>query len=154
MAEVFWELLEGNRVMTLATCSAAGPWAAPVLYAVRPGPELVFMSRLTTRHVRDLLRHPRAAAAIYPEQTRPLRGIQLEGTVKPLTGRDAVAALRAYLQRFPSARGRFPVWPALRGSGQIRFFSLKPERAYVLSEQDFGWGVRLEIPREALARSP
>lgn len=138
--------------MTLATCSPAGPWAAPVLYAVRPGPEMVFMSRITTRHVRDLLNHPRAAAAIYPAQTRPLRGIQLEGTVKPLAGREAVAAVRAYLQRFPSARGRFPLWSTLRGSGQVRFFSLKPERAYVLSEEDFGWGVRLEVPREVLAR--
>lgn len=97
---------------------------------------------------------PRAAAAIYPEQTRPLRGIQLEGTVRPLAGREAVAALRAYLQRFPSARGRFPVWSTVRASGQIRFFSLTPRRAYVLSEEDFGWGIRREVPLEALARCP
>ncbi len=140
--------------MTLATCSPAGPWAAPVLYAVCPGPELVFLSRASTRHVQDLLACPRVAAAIHPDQTRPLRGLQLEGQARPLQGREAVRALRAYLLRFPSARGRFPVWSTVRGTGYIRFFGLRPERAYVLSEEDFGWGVRREVPREVLARFP
>jgi uncharacterized protein YhbP (UPF0306 family) len=154
VVDVFRQLLEGQRVMTLATCSAAGPWAAPVLYAVCPGPELVFMSRISTRHVQDLLASPRVAAAIHPGQTRPLRGVQLEGQARPLHGREALRALRAYLLRFPSARGRFPVWTTVRGVGEVRLFALRPERAYVLSEEDFGWGVRREVPREALAGFP
>ncbi len=152
--EVFLRLLEENRVMTLATTSAAGPWAAPVLYACLPGPQLVFMSRPTTRHVRDLLQDPRAAAAIYPAQTRPLQGIQLEGTVAALVGREAARALRAYLTRFPSARGKFPALAAVRGVGPVRFFCLRPHRAYVLSELDFGWGVRREVPLACLAEVP
>lgn len=152
--DVFRQLLEENRVMTLATCSADGPWAAPVLYALQqPGPELVFMSRLSTRHARDLLACPRVAAAIHPDQTRPLRGVQLEGIARPLAGREAVRAVRVYLQRFPSARGRFPLWPAIRGTGQIRLFALRPERAYVLSEEDFGWGVRRQVPLDALPQA-
>lgn len=150
MVEVFRRLLEESRVMTLATRSGEGPWAAPVLYALLPGPELVFMSRPEARHVRDLMSDPVVAAAVYPDQTRPLRGVQMEGLARPLVGREAVRALRAYLQRFPSAQGRFPVWGAVRGTGQVRFFGLRPRRAYVLSEPDFGWGVRREVPREAL----
>ncbi|MER3456952.1 MAG: hypothetical protein C4303_07060 [candidate division GAL15 bacterium] len=153
MAEVFRRLLEENRVMTLATCSPEGPWAAPVLYALRPGPQLVFMSRTGTRHVRDLLASPRVAVAIYPHQTRPLRGVQLEGVARPLAGRETLAAIRAYLQRFPAARGRFPLWDAVRGRGEVRFFALRPERAYVLSEVDFGWGARREVPLHELLRS-
>ncbi len=140
--------------MTLATYSAEGPWAAPVLYACLPGPLLVFMSRRTTRHVRDLLLDSRAAAAIYPAQTRPLRGIQMEGTVRPLVGREAVRALRAYLARFPVARGKFPALAAARGLGDVRFFGLTPRRAYVLSEPDFGWGIRREVPLQHLAAGP
>lgn len=151
MVEVFHRLLEENRVMTLATWSPQGPWAAPVLYALLPGPRLVFMSRPDTRHVQDLVRHPRAAAAVYPAETRPLRGVQMEGLVRSLSGREAVQAARAYLQRFPSARGRFALWAAVRGTGAVRFFALHPQRAYVLSEPDFGWGVRREVPAEALA---
>jgi uncharacterized protein YhbP (UPF0306 family) len=155
VVDVFRQLLEESRVMTLATWSARGPWAAPVLYALRPGPELVFMSRVTTRHVQDLLACPRVAAAIHPDQTRPLRGVQLEGTARPLVGREAVRALRAYLERFPAARGRFPVWPAVRGTGPVRFFALRPQRAFVLSEPDFGWGVRREVPLDSpTAASP
>jgi uncharacterized protein YhbP (UPF0306 family) len=151
---VFLHLLEENRVMTLATSSAEGPWAAPVLYACLPGPQLVFMSRLTTRHVRDLLSDCRAAAAIYPAQTRPLRGIQMEGTVRPLVGREAVRALRVYLARFPAARGKFPALAAARGLSEVRFFCLRPQRAYVLSEPDFGWGVRREVPLHHLTATP
>lgn len=150
MAEVFRRLLEENRVMTVATCSPEGPWAAPVLYALGPGPQLVFLSRTGTRHVRDLLAYPRVAAAIYPVQTRPLRGVQLEGVACPLVGREALVAIRAYVQRFPRARGKFPLWDAVRGRGDVRFFAVRPERAYVLSESDFGWGIRRLVPQEAL----
>ncbi len=137
--------------MTLATWSPDGPWAAPVLYAVVTGPQLVFLSRTGTRHVQNLLRWPRVAAAIYPEQTRPLRGVQLEGTARPLRGREAVRAARVYLRRFPSAAGRFPLWHAVRATGDVWFFALCPERVYVLSEPHFGWGVRREVPQELLA---
>ncbi|MDR5682720.1 MAG: pyridoxamine 5'-phosphate oxidase family protein [Armatimonadota bacterium] len=144
-AEVFWRLLEENRIMTLATASGEGPWAAPVLYAWEAGPVLYFMSRLGTRHVQDALVTGRAAAAIHPNETRPLRGIQLAGSVERLRGERARHAIDLYLDRFPAARGRFPVEDVLAERGDIRFFALRPDRAFVLSEADFGWGVREEV---------
>jgi uncharacterized protein YhbP (UPF0306 family) len=146
VAQVFWRLLDENRIMTLATASIEGPWAAPVLYAWEPGPVLYFMSRVGTRHVRDSLATGRAAAAIHPNETRPLRGIQLVGSVERLQGDDARRAVELYLDRFPAARGRFRVKDVLAVAvGDIRFFALRPDRAFVLSEVDFGWGVRQEV---------
>ncbi len=153
--QVLLELLEANRVMTLATWGPEGPWAAPVLYAWERAepPLLYFMSRLGTRHVQDVLRTPQAAAAIYPPQTRPLRGVQMSGTVQVLRGPEAEHAIALYLVRFPSARGRFPVEEVLAERSEIRFFRLTPQRVFVLSEVHFGWGVRREVPlrRESVA---
>lgn len=145
---VLFGLLEESRVMTLATSGPHGPWAAPVLYAWEPSdpPLLYFMSRLGTRHVQDALRTGQAAAAIHPPDTRPLRGVQMRGTVLLLSGEAAARAIQRYLLRFPSARGRFPVEDILEEQGEIRFFCFRPEQAFVLSEPHFGWGVRREVP--------
>lgn len=146
VADVFRRLLEENRIMTLATAATDGPWAAPVLYAWERGPVLYFMSRLGTRHVQDSLATGRAAAAIHPNATRPLRGIQLAGSIELLRGDEARRAVELYLDRFPLARARFPVEDVLAERGDIRFFALRPNRAFVLSQADFGWGVRQEVP--------
>ncbi len=151
---MFLDLLEANRVMTLATSGPEGPWAAPVLYAwERPDhPLLYFMSRLGTRHAQDVLRTAQAAAAIYPPQTRPLRGVQMSGTVQVLRGPEAEHAIALYLARFPSARGRFPTEAVLAERSDIRFFRLTPQRVFVLSEEHFGWGVRKEVSLPARVR--
>ncbi|MCS7173259.1 MAG: pyridoxamine 5'-phosphate oxidase family protein [Armatimonadetes bacterium] len=144
---VLLDLLEENRVMTLATVGPEGPWAAPVLYAweLVDRPLLYFMSRVQTRHAQDILRTAQVAAAIYPPQTRPLRGIQLSGVAQLLRGPEAEEAIAHYLTRFPSARGRFAVAEVIAERSDIRFFRIVPQRVFVLSEEHFGWGVRREV---------
>lgn len=145
--------------MTLATAGPEGPWAAPVLYAWEQAdrPLLYFMSRVQTRHVQDLLRTAQVAAAIYPPQTRPLRGVQLSGLAHLLRGPEAEYAIARYLARFPSARGRFSVEEVVAERSDIGFFRITPQRIFVLSEEHFGWGVRQEVlfnPEHATERVP
>ncbi len=137
--------------MTLATSGEEGPWAAPVIYAWEnhsAAVSLYFMSRLSTRHVKNLLDAPRVAAAIHPNETRPLRGLQVEGTVELLRGKEALRVIRLYLRRFPLARTRFPIRAVLREKIDIRFFRFVLDRVFILSEIHFGWGNRylLELP--------
>ncbi|MFQ5803516.1 MAG: pyridoxamine 5'-phosphate oxidase family protein [Candidatus Methylomirabilales bacterium] len=148
LREIFFSLLEENRIMTLATFGEEGPWAAPVIYAWEThsaSVALYFMSRLSTRHVKNLLEAPRVAAAIHPNETRPLRGLQAEGTVEMLRGKEALHVIRIYLRRFPLARRRFPIRTVLEESLDLRFFRFLPERVYILSEEHFGWGNRYLI---------
>ncbi len=144
--------------MTLATYGEEGPWAAPVLYAWESHPaavSLYFMSRLSTRHVQDLLKAPRVAAAIHPNETRPLRGLQIEGTVELLRGKEALRVIRLYLRRFPLARKRFSIRAVLEESLDLRFFRFLPERVFILSETHFGWGNRhlLELPTGTVSQA-
>ncbi|MFQ5671442.1 MAG: pyridoxamine 5'-phosphate oxidase family protein [Acidobacteriota bacterium] len=146
LREVFFSLLAENRIMTLATWGAEGPWAAPVLYARETNPaavSLYFMSRLSTRHVKDLLTKPRVAAAIHPNETRPLRGLQIDGTAELLRGKEALRAIRIYLRRFPLAKGHFSIRAVVQESLDLRFFRFSPERVFILSEEHFGWGNRV-----------
>jgi len=143
--------------MTLATWGAGGPWATPVIYAWEarpPGVSLYFMSRLSTRHAQNLSARPRAAAAIHPNDTRPLRGLQMEGTVALLRDREALRAIRIYLRRFPRARRRFSVRAVLQESLDLRCFRFLAGRVFVLSEEQFGWGNRvlLELAPKSVSR--
>jgi uncharacterized protein YhbP (UPF0306 family) len=133
--------------MTLATAGKDGPWATPVIYAWEPLPALYFMSRLSTRHARNILSGTGdVAAAIHPNETRPLRGVQMTGACEVLGGRGALRALRRYLRRFPAARGRFPVRAVLQETSEIRFFRFTPRAIFLLSEEHYGWGVRHAVP--------
>ena len=144
--------------MTLATLGEDGPWATPVIYAWESqssAVSLYFMSRLSTRHVQNLLKAPRVAAAIHPNETRPLRGLQIEGRVELLLGREALRVIRLYLRRFPLARKRFPIRAVLQEKIDIRFFRFLLERVFILSEEHFGWGNRylLELPTGTVSQT-
>jgi len=94
--------LTEHRVMTLATISDSGPWAAAVFYA-NQGFELYFLSADRTRHIQDLGIYPRAAATIQEdyEDWPAIKGIQMEGTVSKLSGTDRKAAMDLYQSKFP-----------------------------------------------------
>ena len=144
--------------MTLATLGEDGPWAAPVIYAWETHSSevfLYFMSRLSTRHVQNLLKAPRVAAAIHPNETRPLRGLQVDGTVELLRGKEALRVIRFYLRRIPSARTRFPIRAVVQEKSDIRFFRFLLERVFILSEEHFGWGNRylLELPTGTVSQT-
>ena len=97
--------LAAHSTMVLATSGVAGPWAAPVFYALDDSAELglLFVSHATSRHGRDLAAGGTAAAAVAAqhEQWRAIRGVQLEGEVDALTGEPRLDALQALVERFP-----------------------------------------------------
>ena len=96
--------LAAHSTMVLATCGDAGPWAAPVFYALADAaePGLLFVSNAASRHGRDLASGTAAAAvAAQHEQWRTIRGVQLEGTVEALAGEPRLEALNLLVERFP-----------------------------------------------------
>ena len=79
------DYLAGHHVMTLATYGPEGLWAAAVFYA-NDGFQLYFLSAGHTRHARNMAASPQAAATIQEDYAdwAAIKGIQLEGTVRPL----------------------------------------------------------------------
>lgn len=103
------ELLARTKTLTLATASAAGPWAAAVYY-VRRADRLYFFSDPTSRHITEALTAGQAAGSIHAraEGWRDISGLQLTGRIRPVgPGREAIRAVTAYLTKFPFVREFF-----------------------------------------------
>ncbi len=144
-------LIASQHVMTLASAGANGPWAAPVFYAERfddhRPPQLVFVSSPSSRHVRELLADPRAAAAIHAQANdwRTIRGVQVTGRVRTLEGEDLRTAREAYAAKFPEIglAARMPEAIA-RAFARVRWFGLELERAF-LTDNAVAFGRRREL---------
>ncbi len=130
--------------LTLATSDREGrPWASPVYFVLGDGLDLWFLSDVRTRHGRNLLERPWAAAAAYPATWawEAIRGVQLEGPVDRIPSEDP--AWEAMWARF---QARFPdVAPLLPLARRHPFWRLRPRWIRILDNRR-GWGWKVEGP--------
>ncbi len=144
--------LGAHRVLVLCTHGPEGPWASPVYYASDACLSLYFFSDPTTRHGRNLARFGWASGAVTQEYERweEIQGVQLEGPVDLLEGRDREAALEVYLAKYPWA-GQFLQpegrWFASVGR-KVVLYRLRPVR-FGFTDNRMGFGHRdwLELPQ-------
>ncbi len=102
--------LRAHHTMTIATVSGNQPWVATLFYAHREF-TLYFVSDPGSRHSLELAASPKVAATISEDygDWRRIKGIQLEGVAQPVSARrEQVAALAAYVAKFPFVAGFFP----------------------------------------------
>ena len=146
-----WELIRGEFTLTLATCGENGAWSAPVYY-VLVNRDFYFFSSPQSRHILQSLKSGQVAASIFHQsQTwETIRGIQMQGTVKPI--RDLVLSLEviaAYLKHFPFTRDFFPKdsrldLKAFRDRFKAKLYVFSPTEVYYMDNRD-GFGNRQPI---------
>ena len=140
------DYLAGHHVMTLATHGSLGPWAAAVFY-VNDGFTLTFLSSPRSRHGSDLAVDSRCAAAIHEDYSDwlDIKGIQLEGQVRKLSGSDRIEAIARYARKFPVVRpDRAPA--LIRAAlDRVAWYEFVPERCFFV-DNSRGFGHREEIP--------
>jgi uncharacterized protein len=138
--------LENHQVMTLATNGSQGPWAAAVFY-VNDGFTLTFLSSSQSRHGADLEVDPSCAAAIHEDYRdwREIKGVQLEGRVRMLSGARKVGAIARYGAKFPVVQpGQAPAM--IRAAlDKVAWYELVPERCFFVDNSQ-GFGHRDEVP--------
>jgi len=147
------DYLQTHHVMTVATAGPDGPAAAAVFYTSR-GLDLYFLSAPHSRHCMNLRAEPRVAATIQdaPAAWSDIRGLQLNGTVRPLEGVDADDARRLYSARFPE----IPLVGGATGAlahalNRIRWYCLAIEQLRFI-DNSRGFGHRDEWSREEFLR--
>lgn len=149
-------LIASCSVMTLATSSEAGPWAAPVYYAgIRD--RFYFFSSPDARHVQDALAHGRAAAAIYAagRSWRDLQGLQMSGKIERIPHpAETARALIAYVKKFPLVKTFFGGAAIPDPADFVRRFHaslyrFQPDHI-VFMDNAVDFGFRREIPKDAL----
>jgi hypothetical protein len=137
--------LEAHSVVSLATAGPDGPWAAAVFYASR-GFRLYYLSSPLARHSSNLSRNPRVSGTIQDDTAdwRVVRGIQLEGSVRELSGSEASMARRLCARKFPVIdRGGPPAM--VEALARVRWYELVPERLHLV-DNSAGFGKRDEVP--------
>ena len=100
-------LIESQNTMTLATAKNNTAWSAPVYYAFTAS-VFYFFSSPDSRHIQEALSSNQTSSSIYADSHtwEEIRGIQMSGTVKEVPhGRESVAAIHAYFQKFPFVKG-------------------------------------------------
>jgi uncharacterized protein YhbP (UPF0306 family) len=153
LERIVTEFMDSFTTMTLACSVDDKPWAAAVYYA-RQGFDLVFFSSPDSLHSRNFSRNPSAAAAIHGDYRgwKEIKGLQLEGSVEPLTGATAKArALATYLKRYPFAK-EFFVYPAAISPGVVLkmarmvLYRFRPDNILFMSnEAAFGTRWKLKL---------
>ena len=140
------DYLAGHHVMTLATQSETGPWAAAVFYA-SDGCSLIFLSSPASRHCLNLAQDDRCAATIQEDYRdwAQIKGIQLEGRVSQLAGEEERRAQQLYGEKFPIVGAPANVPPAIaKALAKVRWFRLVPEQFHFI-DNSRGFGHRDEI---------
>jgi uncharacterized protein YhbP (UPF0306 family) len=103
------DMLVACNTVSLGTVQGGSPWVAAVFYASDADLNLYFVSDSRTRHGRDMAVNTRVAGAINPDcgTWDDVRGLQLEGRVKVLTGTARLKGLGHYLAKFHEVKALF-----------------------------------------------
>jgi uncharacterized protein YhbP (UPF0306 family) len=103
----FWDLLNGESVLTIATSDACGSWSAPVLYAATlldTKPVVFFLSSPSSRHIKNLPLNGSAAGSIYAHYQsdwQAIQGLQMHGAIVEVDPQQQTLWQATYFARFP-----------------------------------------------------
>ncbi len=142
------DYLASHNTLHLATIATDGqPMAATVFFA-NDGFNLYWLSDPKTRHSHNLAHEARAAVTVSEDYKdwRKIRGVQLEGRVRILTGvRERAKGMKVYLGKFPFVSqfvlptgAMFKQFAAKLGN--IKLYMLEGERLWFTdNEREFGF---------------
>jgi uncharacterized protein YhbP (UPF0306 family) len=150
-------ILRECSTMTLATSGREGPWAADVFFAPHGSSLLVFISSPNSRHVRDSLDAPAAAATVHFDagsNWQAIRGLQIEGHVGPIPDDRLTAAREAYFRKFPFAAALLSPDSAVQSkTAGTRVYALHVRRMFLVDNR-LGFGVRHEVLMDRIRLDP
>lgn len=145
--------LTTHNTLSLATVSDEGlPHAATVFY-VNIDLDLYFLSNSTSRHGINFSHNDRVSATIDEDYAhwRLIKGLQLEGTVRPVGGIwDKGRLALAFVEKFPDVVDFFPAPPMeltkkMRDKVErVQFYRLTPSRI-CFTDNALGFGHREQL---------
>ncbi|PIE80608.1 MAG: pyridoxamine 5'-phosphate oxidase [Chloroflexi bacterium] len=129
--------------MTLATVGEDGVWATAVFYASIDF-KLYFLSAPHTRHAQNF-QHQKLIAATIQEDDQDwtsIKGIQVEGVVKKLSGTKRLKIINHYKKKFPFLAT--PHTQLITALAKVNWYELSPKRLYFIDNSK-GFGYRAEV---------
>ncbi|MBF0277475.1 MAG: pyridoxamine 5'-phosphate oxidase family protein [SAR324 cluster bacterium] len=136
--------LREHNVMTLATMSPEGPWAASVFY-VNDEFNLYFLSAPATRHSTNLKLNSKVSVTIQEDyrEWSEIKGIQLAGNAYQLEKGEVNKVIVRYNEKFPIIGKQAPR-EIVTALSKVAWYRVDPERLYFI-DNALGLGHREEI---------
>jgi len=135
------EILEGNRLLSLATADAEGKPHINEAYYAGDLDGLLILTPPSTRHATNAAARPQVAAAV-ADGSQPwgsdLRGLQVFGVVEALHGADAANAYAAFTARFPALAAFTGDYARAEQMLPARFYQIRVSSYKVVDEARFG----------------
>ena len=126
-------LLDGNKLMTLATSDNNQPWAVTVTYAFDKYCNLFFYSDPQTKHCQDILKNSSVAIAIHDHALKPRQvlGMQLVGNASLGDEKDFEIFKKSYswVTDYPD----------------YKLYKVKPIKLYYLDSELFGHKHKVDV---------
>lgn len=138
------DYLHAHRVLSLATFGDQGVWVSPLYYA-NDIFSLFFLSSPTTRHSQNIETNPRVAATIYEdnEDWKEIKGIQIEGEAKLISGSNQLNVIARYTAKFPFIAKQSPL-EIKQAMDNICWYSLTPTHLFFI-DNSIRLGHRTEV---------
>jgi len=126
------ERIAAAKTMQLATVSEGQPWICTVYFVLHQG-NFYWLSEPDRRHSKELLVHPRAAAAIVLKPEVPVTGVQAQGGVRIVEDiQEAETVLPLYVGKYGQG-GRFVERMKL-GTNKHVLYKMTPEKVMLFDE--------------------
>lgn len=138
-ADAARRVIDANSYLTLATADAAGrPWATPVWFAEHDLREFFWISRLETRHSRNIAERAEVALAVF-DSTVPVGSaiaVYVDAVAAQVGDDDRSAALDVFNARSEARDLR--AWKAsdVTGFAPHRLYRATASQAWVLDEDE------------------
>jgi nitroimidazol reductase NimA-like FMN-containing flavoprotein (pyridoxamine 5'-phosphate oxidase superfamily) len=138
-ARIAAELIDANAYLTLATADADGtPWATPVWFACDRAQRLLWLSRPTSRHSRNVAVRPEVGIVVF-DSTVPegqAQALYVEAHAEQAAEADLEPLLAAYSERAVARFGTAWTVADVTGERALRLYVATVQQAYVLDEHE------------------
>ncbi len=136
--------MAGAKLATIATSRANKPYAVTVFFCVDESLNFYFLSKASRRHSKEIVKNPSVSMAIAPDGVTwggKVMGFSVEGTCKPLAGKEANEAFKLYEKRFPIASDLEKEFSGKKNLGKTahEMWMIKPKRIKVWDESKYGY---------------
>ena len=141
LSKLVEKCMDSTYYCSLATSESSAAWVSPVAFAYDSDFNLYFVSSMASRHMRNIMRNPRVAVAIYTTAQKVSGskvGVQLEGRAEAVKG--PMNMLRAYKIYF----GRLIKWEGAtldyfkKRNAEWRFFKISTTKLFYFNNGLYG----------------
>lgn len=137
------EILNENRLLSMATVSEHGGWINTAFYCFNKNMQFFFLTEVGSQHSKNLGENATIALTIFDSHQEwgpgKLKGLQIFGNCEKAQGISLIEGVALYIERYPGV-SKWMLKPddLLKGLSGSWVYIIKPQKVKILDEKRFG----------------